>query len=195
MQKIFVENMRAFYKFVSTQNNLNLNDEAINKIIRSETVGVIHRGDKINNHIHTLITKHFQPPSLDNNAEGIVSIDLTKKKYLKAIKLINNETINKYMGLQTFDYQIKSKEVQTKRVKKTKYKEEKVYESLIEDKHNEANMLLDEIMQHIEKYKVWANQNETHDEELPKELIRALTQVKNGNTQRAAKTLNNYIPK
>ena len=174
------------------KNNLNLSEDEIDKIISTETVGVIHRGSKVNNHIHTLIAKHFKPPNADNNAQSIVSIDLTKKKYLHALKLINNDTINNLMGIEVFDYQIESKEMQTKRMSKTKYKEKKAYDAKIEEKYNEAERLLNEINQHIKKYKKWANENKEHDEKLPKELTRALQQVKNGNTQRASKSLENY---
>ncbi len=193
MKIIFQKNMKALLLYINELNELNLIDLEIDKIISDETVAVSHRGFKdngepLNNHIHIMVSRHFTKLNPITKKKSIVSIDLTKKKYLHAIKLINNQTINEVMGMEVMDYQIESKKIHKKRRSKYQYK----LDNKLEEQASEADILLNEITEHIKVYKQWVNDNQKHDEEIPKELTRALQQVKNGNTKRARKSLNNF---
>lgn len=197
MKQIFVSNMRKFYRYVSDENNLGLTKDDIEALIEKETVAVVHRGhnlkgEPINNHIHTLIQKHFKLPNKPKSYQPLISIDLTKKKYLRALKLFNNDTVYEVMGMELFDYEIKSKQTQKKRLTASQYQQKKIYEKQTVEKVDEATQLLEEVMAHIEDYKKWANENNVHDEEHFKMLLRAIHQVENGNTKRAKKTLCKY---
>lgn len=188
MRALFEMNMQKFLGYVSEFNGLKLGNVEISRLIREETIAIVHRGNTtngkpINNHLHTIIPKHFK---IQNGAKT-VSIDLTHKRYLKALKAINDANVFELLGIGVIDYKIQSKTEQKKRKMATEYSFQKVAEQV-----DETQALLDEINDHIKKYKEWANANEMHDEEVPKELSRALIQVKNGNTIRANKTLNGF---
>lgn len=194
MVTIFQKNMRKFYRYVSDENSLGLSNEEIEALISTETVGVVHRGNKpngdpIHNHIHTLIQKHL----INRNKKILVSVDLTKKKYLKALKSFNNETISEVMGIELFEYEIKSTEERRKRLPEHLYNQRQKIAQQTAEMLNETEALLNEINEHIRHYKQLANENQTHDETRLKQLNRALIQVKNGNTQRAKKTLEKFI--
>lgn len=188
MRVLFEMNMRQFLGYVSEFNGLKLGNDEISRLIREEAIAIVHRGNKtngkpINNHLHTIIPKHFK---IQNGAKTI-SIDLTHKRYLKALKAINDANTYEFLGIGVLDYKIQSKTEQKKRKTATEYSFQKVAEQV-----DEAKVLLDEINDHIRKYKEWANANEMHDEEVPKELNRAIVQLRNGNTERAKKTLQNF---
>lgn len=189
MRLIYTKNMAKFLKFVSDYNHLQFSDEEIQKLIHDETVAIMHsgyrnNGQKLNNHLHMIIPKHFRAL----NSIQVKSIDLTHKRYLKAIKAINNATVYEVLELEVFDYQVKSKTERKKRLTATQYSFERVAEQV-----DEAQILLDEINAHIKAYKEWANETESHDEEVPKELGRALKQLQNGNTERAKKSLHKFV--
>ena len=188
MRMIFESNMRKLLTYVSDFNKLKLSEDAINKLIHEETVAIMHsgkrnNGEAINNHLHTIIPKHF---SVFNGAKSI-SIDLTHKRYLKVLKAINDVNVYEILGMSVLDHQIKTKTESKKRKTATEYSFQKVVEQV-----DEAQILLDEINAHIVRYKQWANETQSHDEEAPKELNRALIQLRNGNTIRAKKTLDNF---
>lgn len=188
MRELFEMNMRKFLGYVSEFNGLKLGNDEISRLIREETIAIVHRGNKtngkpINNHLHTIIPKHFK---IQNGAKTI-SIDLTHKRYLKALKAINDVNVLELLGIGVINYKIQSKTEQKKRKTATEYSFQKVAEQV-----DETQALLDEINAHIKKYKEWANANEMHDEEVPNELSRALIQVQNGNTIRAQKTLESF---
>lgn len=192
MRKLFEINMRRFFEYVSKFNRLELSDETIVKLIQDETIAIAHSGFKLDgepvkDHLHTIIPKHFRI----KDGKKIISIDLTHKRYMKAIKAINNASVYEVMRMNVLDYEIQSKTEQKKRKSATEYEVEK----RIATKVDEAQLLLDEIHEHIREYKIWANANETHDEAVMKKLNTALTQVKNGNTERAKKTLANFKKK
>ncbi|MDP3291664.1 MAG: hypothetical protein Q8M43_06500 [Sulfuricurvum sp.] len=188
MKLLFESNMRKLLNYVSDFNKLKLTEDAINKLIHEETVAILHSGFKtngqpINNHLHTIIPKHFRA----QHGARLVSVDLTHKRYLKALKAINDANVYEILGMSVLDHQIKIKTEQKKRKTATEYSFEKVAQQV-----DEAQVLLDEINVHIVRYKQWANETQSHDEEVPKELNRAIVQLRNGNTIRAKKTLDNF---
>lgn len=189
IKRIYVFNMRKFFRFVSDFNNLNFSSEDIDALIQKETVAIMHSGAKpngeaIHNHLHVIIPKHFKHPT----KAGLVSVNLTHKRYLKALLGFNNETINEVLGYRVFEYEIQSREKQKKRKSSTEYEIEKRIVAKVDETHE----LLDEIQEQIRAYHEWAQENDEYDEAIPKELNRALTQVKNGNTERARKSLEKF---
>lgn len=192
IKRIYVLNMRKFFRFVSDFNNLKFSDDDIDALIQKEAVAVIHsgakpNGDAIHNHLHVIIPKHFKHPT----KAGLISVNLTHKRYLKALLGFNNDTINEVLGYRVFEYEIQSREKQNKRKSSTEYEVEK----RIAKKVDETQELLDEIQELIRTYHDLAQENDEYDESITKDLQTALTQVKNGNTNRARKSLENFKKK
>lgn len=189
LAKIEKLNMERFIKYISDENDLGLSDNEINRIVLTEVNSFVHSGGGVNNHIHCIVPKHFQKLIKGKNKKTIVSIDLSKKKYLHRLKLINNEVINEVAGIDLLDYQLESHKKHKKRMSKTKYKAKREYEAktaLNADRANELYQHLESLM--IDYYNRYEETGE-HDEEALKQLNRAKKQLENGNTDRAEKTL------
>ena len=78
-----------FYKFVSVENNLGLNDEDIKKLV-SGTPGVIHYGKNNNSgHSHNLLNRVYW----NRNENKIVGIDISKKIYHRELMSLSGHTI------------------------------------------------------------------------------------------------------
>lgn len=174
LRVIFENNAREFLEYVSYHNELGLTEEQINSIVQERVYAVEHRGKNVKNHVHIVFPKHFIKDG------KIVSIDLTQKKYVLRLKLINNQSVHKIAHRDLFDYQIQTQKTQKKRKSKTQYKQEQ--RKVISE---ELDELLNELKKQMKAYESKGVRNE---KEL-KRLERAKTQLKNGNTQRARKTL------
>lgn len=182
LKKLFLEISKDFIKYISLENELGFSEEEIKKIVENEVLGVIHKGENINNHIHAIFPKHF----LKN--KKLISIDLSKKKYLHRLKLINNQKVAEIANIELFDYEVKAKEKQTKRLSKSKAKQKQNIEKANKTVLKDTNNLFKELKKQLYKA-IKLENNEEKMKEL-KRLDRAEKQLKNGNTIRAAKTLN-----
>lgn len=174
LEEIYRRNAKEFIEYVVKENDLKYSQEQKNGLITHFFYAVIHRGKNIHNHLHVIFPKHFIQ-------EGkIISIDLTKKKYLHRLKLINNESVNTLAHKNLFEYQIKSHKTAKKRKSKTNYKQAQ-QKALNE----EINALLIELAKQLATYE---RSKEKDPKEL-KRLQRAKRQLNNKNTQRAKRTL------
>lgn len=187
--RIYQANMTKLLSYVNEYNELNMSDEDIALIIKNRTLAVIHRGEDINNHLHLVIPKHFKRTTLPDKRTSIVSIDLTQKKYLHRLKVINNESVNEIVGADVLDYEVKSHEKHKKRVSKGKYKAKQDYASKTAKNASKANELYLQLEEQYKRYSEWAKENKTHDDKEIKRLERAKKQLENGNTDRAEATL------
>jgi predicted Zn-dependent protease len=76
--------LSEFYKFVSNENSLGLNDEDIKKIIASMP-SVIHYGKRASGHSHNLLNRVIW-----NRTEGrFVNVNLSQKKYLNKLRRLS----------------------------------------------------------------------------------------------------------
>ncbi len=89
-QFILVKNRVAFdfYTYVNEVEKLGLSVEEIQQKA-NEVVGVIHNGNNVKNHMHLIFDKIFlitEKHLLKKNEKKLISVDLTKKKYLYNLK-------------------------------------------------------------------------------------------------------------
>ena len=176
LKALYQRNSFEFIKYVSEQNKLDYTDEQIREIVKYNTIAFTHTGKNIKSHIHLLIPKHF-----DNDGTTI-SIDLTKKKYLHRIKLINDANVLKLCSEDKMNYQIHSKNKHNKRIAKHQYQKQ-IEQELIA----EINLLTKELNKLMEKQL----KSGVADPQKHKLYDRAKQQLKNKNTQRARKTIEN----
>ena len=189
MKHIYINVMSEFYQFVSDENGLDLSESNIQNLVKTETLGAIHRGEKINNHVHILVQKHFKPlRELEGNAVR-VSVDLSKKKYLHRLKLINNSVVHGLMGNEIIDYKIEDHQNrQQKRMNQRAAKRTKSIEEEHSDLLNDSEILLHRLnsaMSEYEKMKECGQDIEA----LEKRFATTKKQIENGNTKRAEATL------
>jgi len=81
--------LREFYKFVSDENNLNLQDEDI-KVLISGTPSVLHHGKNGTGHFHLLLNRVIHSKR-DNK---VVTVDLSKKIYHRELMRLSGHTIS-----------------------------------------------------------------------------------------------------
>ena len=167
-------NSFEFIKYVSEQNKLAYTDEKIREIVNHRTIAFTHTGKNIKSHIHLLLPKHFDKDGTT------ISIDLTKKKYLHRIKLINDANVLKLCSEDKMDYQIHSKKKHNKRIAKHQYQKLKEQELTAE-----TNLLTIELNQLMEAQLT----SGVADPKKLKLFERAKQQLNNRNTQRARKTI------
>lgn len=80
--------LKGFYKFVSDENDLNLGDEDINKLI-SETPSVLHHGKNGSGHFHLLLNRVIRSKK-DNK---LVTVDLSKRIYHREFMRLSGHSI------------------------------------------------------------------------------------------------------
>jgi len=184
LKEIYQKVMMRFYEYLNNKAKLNLSKEEIGQIISEKCFAVIHKDGSVKNHIHIMAPTVFKGKSIDFYA----------KKHLYALKMLNNEVVNEVAGFDCLDYQIESTIQHKKRIKKTKYKQQKEIRAQTAEMAQEVYNLLAMLQ---EQQKAYQEHIERTGEHIPKELKRletATKQLKNLNTQRALKTLSNsYI--
>lgn len=174
------------YDFVIESNNLRSTEED-KKLWLNSISSIVHRGDDIHNHLHTLFPKHFRVFKGDNNVKEVISIDLTKKRYLVLLKSANDKAVEKVMNLSKIAYQIQAKEIQRKKVDQAtnhRYKLKKQtlqVEQIIKD--------TEDILTDLELLRSREEISEGDYESAVKGVNTALKQLDNGNTDRSEKTL------
>lgn len=77
-----------FYRFVSAENNLGLNEEDIKELV-SGTPGVLHYGKNNSGHSHNLINRVYW----NRNENRIVNIDISNKIYHRELMSLSGHTI------------------------------------------------------------------------------------------------------
>ena len=174
LKALYQRNSFEFIKYVSEQNKLDYTDEKIREIVNHRTIAFTHTGKNIKSHIHLLLPKHFDKDGTT------ISIDLTKKKYLHRIKLINDANVLKLCSEDKMDYQIHSKKKHNKRIAKHQYQKQKEQELTAE-----TNLLTIELNQLMEAQL----KRGVADPKKLKLFERAKQQLNNRNTQRARKTI------
>ena len=117
LKKLLLEITIKFYQYVNEENDLNLKDEEIRDQAHNYVVAVSHRGEKINNHMHLIFGKHLIKRSKGflSESKEIVSVDLTKKKYTRMLKNINDQVVEDILQITKSDYIIKSHHKQKRR--------------------------------------------------------------------------------
>ena len=118
-----------FYNYVNITEKLNMTEEDILELIDS-TISVIHSGETVNNHIHMIFNKVMKKRTnnkIFKDTMKLVSIDLTKKKYLYNLKIINDKAVEDILKINKADYTIKTTErPQKKRKTRIQIKMEKL---------------------------------------------------------------------
>lgn len=80
--------LKGFYKFVSDENDLNLSDEDINKLI-SKTPSVLHHGKNGSGHFHLLLNRVIR----DKKDNKLVTVDLSKRIYYREFMRLSGHSI------------------------------------------------------------------------------------------------------
>ncbi len=189
LKTIYERVMRLFYEYVDKEIGLNMPNGHIQAVIMKEALAVIHRGGGVHNHLHIVMPKHLTSFVEAGKGKTLVSVDLTKKKFLHRLKLINNQVVNEVVGMDVLEYEIEAVRTHKKRISKRLAKKIKADDKSTAEYASKAREAIDTLYKSIERYREWAKENQVHDEQAIKYLDRAEKQLEKGNTIRAAKTL------
>jgi len=122
LTQITLKSSITFLDYVIEQEKLIMTEKEIEKI-RNQIVSICHRGEKVNTHAHIIIPKVFKV------GENLVTVDLTKKKYLLRLKNLNNANTALYAQKETDSYKIETAENFNKRKSKIRYRYEQALEA------------------------------------------------------------------
>lgn len=168
-----------FYNYVNNIEKLGMTDNDIRELMDS-TIGVIHSGETVNNHIHMIFNK-VMPKKVKHLLKTTkikkTSIDLTKKKYLYNLKLINDKAIEEILNINKADYVIKQNENETvkpqkKRKTKIQIQNERYEQRMkhLDDRESDLKLREDKIVQLRQRYEIMAVKAEKQVEMYDKKI-------------------------
>lgn len=140
MSNITTHSANSLIDYVIEQEKLIMTEKE-REMLTNQIMVVCHRGEKTHTHAHIVIPKVFKCENI------LTTVDMTKKKYLYKIKLLNNANTAIFAQKEVDNHRIESAEVHNKRKSKLRHNYEK---ALREATERGNNFVTDRVLQATE---------------------------------------------